>query len=328
MTSRRAFLGVSAIGGLGLSLSAGAGWGETLLPSRRVTLSETFVPAEWTQAFGRQDGLHSADRAFWEVFDRQGAAPAMDAGELRLLTLPAPGLEAFDPAVAKRLAPVVNDRLAQAVRQGAGRVAGLASVSAFDPDAAREAERAVTRLGLSGVALGANRGMQLDNRQLWPLYDFAQSTRTPIYLPAAYAIAAGDAPYDALGRAGSLTGASADSGAHAAQLIFGGVFDAFPTLKVVLSRMGEATAYRYGQLVAAQEALGAAGPQKSIQTYFQRNIHLTTADLTSREVLGFCNQVLGQSRMVAMCDVQPAQHAEADLRSLTRVAPGQLLRQA
>jgi predicted TIM-barrel fold metal-dependent hydrolase len=335
MISRRHFIAASGATVLTSTTAlASQDWRGSLfaLGGKRVSVSETFTPPEWRQAIEASLGRsqNAVDRDFLRILaalPRGGTVAAAD--ELQLLSLPAPGLEPVAPAEARQLAIITNDRLAQVVREGKGRVAGLASVSAFDCDAAREAERAVTKLGLAGVSLGANRGMRLTNRQLWPLYEFAQATGTPIYLPAAYSASAGDAPYRAMRREGIIAGASADSADHAAQLIFGGVLDAFPRLVVVLGRMGEAMPHWYGELAAAQAAYGggdARAPQRQVREYFRTNLFLTTADMVSPATFEFCAATLGSGRVLRAGPGAEALVADNRAAALTRVTLDSLRR--
>ncbi len=332
MTSRRHFLTASAVGVLaGGALGSTAGAATLARSGARISIGETFVPAEWSQAFAATAaGGHPGDSAFWRAFRGQASTPApLAQAELHLLALPAPGVEAFSPDLARRVAALSNDRLADRVRAGRGAIGGLATVSSFDAQAAREAERAIAQLGLSGVALGANRGMRLDHPSLWPLYEYAQAAHAPIYLPAAYSAGADDAPYRALGREGVIAGAAADSSAHAAQLIFGGVLDAFPKLNVILARLGEATPHWYGELEAVEANMAEAGlkaPQRAVRDYFTDNIHLTTTDMVSAETVQFCNLVLGDGRVLRSRD--SAQLAQLETGSLTRVSLAGLRRQA
>jgi predicted TIM-barrel fold metal-dependent hydrolase len=337
MISRRQFIAASGATVLTSTVAlASQEWRGNLfaLGGKRVSISETFMPPEWRQAIEATLGRsHEAvDRDFLRILAAmpRGDAKAV-ADELQLLTLPAPGLEPLSPAEARQLAVITNDRLAQVVSEGKGRVAGLASVSTFDADVVHEAERAVTKLGLAGLSLGANRGMRLSNRQLWPLYEFAQATGTPIYLPAAYSASLGDAPYRAMRREGIIAGASADSADHAAQLIFGGVLDTFPRLIVVLGRMGEATPHWYGELTAAQagyESGDARAPRRDVREYFRTNLFLTTADMVSPATLEFCAATLGTGRVLRTGSDAQATLAGGVAGALTRVTFDSLRRVA
>lgn len=337
MTSRREFLRSSSFAVSALGLAALPGVSAALGRSgfERISIGETFVFPEWLSAMAAVAGHHphSADRAFWDAWQSARLAPVTPAqsGVLTLVALPAPGVEPFALAQARSLARAANDQLAERVGATPG-MAGLATVAACDPLAAQEAERAVTRLGLVGLCLGANRGVRLDHRSLWPLYEYAASAKVPVYLPAAYTSLAGDGPYRALGSVGVISGAAADSGRHATQLIFGGVLDAFPTLTVVLSRMGEGTPYWYGRVRETHASLQEAGgtlPGRAVHEYFNDNLLLTTTDMTPQTV-EFCNALLGTGSVVSSHEASGrrlaadvAVHGLA-LDRLTRVEPSRL----
>lgn len=306
MTSRREFLRSSSLVLSAAGLAALPGVSTALGRSGfdRISIGETFVFPDWLSAMegvaARQP--HGADRAFWDAWQSAALSPdtPAHAGTLSLVALPAPGVEPFALAQARSLALQANDRLAERVSATPG-MAGLATVAACDPLAVKEAERAITRLGLAGLCVGANRGVRLDHRSLWPVYEYAASAKVPVYLPAAYTAVAGDEPYRALGSVGVIAGAAADSGRHATQLIFGGVFDAFPALTVVLSRMGEGTPYWYGRMretyASVQEA-GGALPKREVHEYFKDNLLLTTTGMTPQTVQ-FCNALLGEGSVVS-----------------------------
>ena len=324
MTSRREFLRTSTLAVSTVGLASLPGLTQAFSGARfeRISLGETFVFPQWLSAMTEITGHkpHSADRTFWNVWQSAGASPftPVRPGELSLVTLPAPGVEPFGISQARSLAIEANDRLAEKVAGSSG-LAGLGTIAAFDPMAVREAERAIFRLGLAGLSLGANRGMRLDHRSLWPVYEFAASARVPVYLPAAYTSLAGDAPYRTLGSAGVIAGAAADSGRHATQLIFGGVLDAFPDLTVVLSRMGEGTPYWYGRIqetyAAAQDA-AIPLPKRPAHEYFNDNIWLTTTDMTPQTVQ-FCSALLGDGRVVSS-------HEESGRQLVADAASGNL----
>lgn len=341
MTSRRDFLRNSslALSAMGLASLPGVAGALARSGFDRVSIGETFVFPEWLSALAQVAGgsAHSADRAFWDAWQAAVTAPSTpyQPGVLSLVALPAPGVEPLSVPHARDLARLANDRLAEHVHGATGK-AGLATLAAFDPLAVNEAERAITRLGLAGLSLGANRGLRLDHRSLWPVYEYAASARVPLYLPAAYSGAAGDAPYRALGSVGVIEGAAADAGRHATQLIFGGVLDAFPGLTVVLARMGEGTPYWYGRIRETHASLQEAGaplPRRPTHEYFNDNILLTTADMTLQTVQ-FCSALLGAGRVVTSHEasgqrlVAAVAPGDADLRRVTAIEASRLVGRA
>jgi len=304
MITRRNFVQLAGTSMVGAASVAAAASPLGSLPARPTSVAEDFVFPEWIAAMraAAEDRGNSADRAFARVFSASWVEAGRNLSTAVLSTLPAPGVELFEPSVAHALAIEANDRLAERVR-GRNGGAGLATISAFDPHAAKEAERAIGKLRLSGLSLGANRGKRLDHHSLWDIYAFAQSADVAIYLPASYAPSAGDAPYRAAGAPGVMAGASQDSAKHAEQLIFGGVLDQFPNLKVVLARLGEGAPYWHMRLedtYALRKNEGLSVPKRKISDYFGDNIFLTLADVESPEVAEFCSRATGHRGLMGV----------------------------
>ncbi len=174
---------------------------------------------------------------------------AMDAQGVTLhaLSLMPPMVYWADADLGLRLARTVNDAIAEAVRAHPDRLVGLATLPLQAPEAAvAEASRAVTQLGLRGVYLGTNvRGMDLDDPSLTPVFARIAELDAPVFLH----------PLNVLGggRVGAyylhnLLGNPFDTAVAAARLVFGGVLDRFPSLRVCLPHAGGAFPYLVGRL--------------------------------------------------------------------------------
>jgi predicted TIM-barrel fold metal-dependent hydrolase len=295
--------------------------------SRKLAISESFTFPEWQAAMAEvaRRGRHRADGAYFEsasaVETTAFAGPGDGARQLGLVTLASPGVEPFAREQARELAKIGNDRLAEWLKDKRGSVAGLATVAAFDPDAVKEAERALALRGMVGLNLGVNRGMRIDSPSLRPVLEFAASSGAPVYLPAAYSSVGSDAPYRALGRSGELLGASADSAAHAVQLIFGGVLDRHPTLRVVLGQMGAGTPYWMGQINETYESLASSAqpvPRRAPMEYFGTNIYLSTAGM-GPDTLRYCSAMLGEGTVLPALGPHAPELAALDPQLRARV---------
>jgi aminocarboxymuconate-semialdehyde decarboxylase len=140
-----------------------------------------------------------------------------------------------EPAV--RWCRALNDGLAAAVAGSRGRLLGLGAVP-LGPgadtvaDAVREAER-VAELGLAGLELPTVAGgRELDDPQLYPLWDAVQRLGLALFVhptDAHGAIRRTAAPY------GFGIGMLADTAMAATALIFGGVLARFPGLRIALA---------------------------------------------------------------------------------------------
>lgn len=139
-----------------------------------------------------------------------------------------------------------NDALAALVAQHPERLAGLAQVPVQDPVAAAdEARRAVTELGLVGVATGTDLGRPLDDPDLDVLYATIEELDVPLLLhPAPDGI---ERPRrdERLARfdADLWLGFAYEEALAVATLVLGGVLERHATLDVCISHGGGATSW-------------------------------------------------------------------------------------
>jgi predicted TIM-barrel fold metal-dependent hydrolase len=169
----------------------------------------------------------------------------MDAAgiDVQVLSFGAPGPQAFDAAVGIPMARDANDRLYETMKRHPARFAGFAALATADPQAsADELERTVKTLGFKGAMIhGHQQGSFLDDRKYWAIWERAQALDVPIYLhpslPSSAALHAYFEGYEDLARAG--WGFAVDTSIHFLRIVFAGVFDAYPGLKIILGHLGE-----------------------------------------------------------------------------------------
>ena len=169
----------------------------------------------------------------------------MDAAgvDIQVLSLCIPGCDPFEPADGLPMARQTNDELAEAIKKFPDRYVGLAALSPQDPEgSAKELERAVTKLGMRGAKLNSHaRGEYLDDRKFWPIFEAAESLDAPLYLHPTWPSPALIKGFEDYGfpLAGPPFGFGAETSLHSMRLIYSGLFDKFPKLKIVLGHMGE-----------------------------------------------------------------------------------------
>jgi 5-carboxyvanillate decarboxylase len=169
----------------------------------------------------------------------------MDESEvdIQVLSLCIPGCEQFDASDGTAMARKTNDELSQVVKKYPKRYIGLAALAPQDPvGAANELERAVNELGMRGVKLNSHvQGEYLDNSKYWPIFETAEKLDVPVYLhptiPSPH-ILKGFEDYG-FPLAGPPFGYGVETSLHTMRLIYSGLFDRFPRLKIVLGHMGE-----------------------------------------------------------------------------------------
>lgn len=163
---------------------------------------------------------------------------AMDeAGvDMHAFSLTTPGVHIEERERGIELARLVNDEFAAAVERYPGRFAALAALPLQYPAAAvEELERAVG-LGHRGVLLFSNiNGRTLDEPEYFPLFKKITELDIPAFIHPTNPSQLGQlADY----RLTALMGFQFDTAAAVTRLIFAGVLERLPTLKLVVGHLG------------------------------------------------------------------------------------------
>ena len=202
--------------------------------------------------------------------------------DLQVLSFGSPGPQAFGADVAIPMARDANDRLHAAVKAHPARFAGFAALPTAEPRAAvAELERCVTTLGFKGAMIhGHQRGEFLDAKKYWPIWERAEALGVPVYLhpalPHPDALKAYFDGYEELARA--PWGFAVDTSCHFLRLVFAGVFDAYPRLKIILGHLGEGLPFAMHRM--NEHSRGAAerrGLKKQPLEYLRDNLVVTTS---------------------------------------------------
>jgi uncharacterized protein len=131
-----------------------------------------------------------------------------------------------------------NDFIADVCKQSP-RLRGIALVSLQNPAAAvAEAKRAATQLGLVAIAV-ATQGMKehLGSQTFWPLYEELQRLNAPLCVHNRREGPAGDHRFDSFIFMHTI-GRPVETFIQFAGLIYGGVFENFPKLRVAFLECG------------------------------------------------------------------------------------------
>jgi len=151
------------------------------------------------------------------------------------------------PHHALELHQALNDHMAEACREHPRHYAGIGTVPMQSPRlAVQELERCLDQLGLQGVQIGSHiNDWNLDAEELTPFFEAAQDLGAAILVH----------PWDMMGTATMpkywlpwLVGMPAEQSRAACCLIFGGVLERFPRLKVCLAHGGGSFPYTIGRI--------------------------------------------------------------------------------
>ena len=170
------------------------------------------------------------------------------------------------------LARMLNDHIAEVVRTFPRRFAGLGTLPMQAPDLAiQEMERCVRELGLAGVQIGSHvNEWNLDHPALFPFWEAAERLGAAVFVH----------PWDMLGRERMqkywlpwLVGMPAETSLAICSLIFGGVMERLPRLRVCFAHGGGAFPGTFGRIehgFCTRPDLCAAENSKSPREYLGR----------------------------------------------------------
>jgi 2,3-dihydroxybenzoate decarboxylase len=237
----------------------------------------------------------------------------MDASgvDVQILSLTSPGVQIFDAATGTSLAQAANDELAAAIAAHPDRFAGLAAIAPQDPAAAaKELERAVTKLDLKGAIVNSHtQGEYLDEEKFWEIFAAAEALDVPIYLHPNTPSNAMIRPFMDRGLDGAVFGFAVETGLHALRLVVSGLFDRFPRLQVVLGHLGEALPYwlfridfMHGASVRSKRYASQPPLQRKASDYLKENFHYTTSGMAWTPPILYAQSVLGVDRVMYAMD--------------------------
>ncbi len=191
------------------------------------------------------------------LFDMEHRFRIMDLypGVVQVLTVgPVPSLEDFaDPKQAAELAKMANDEMAELLEKYRQRfVAAIALLPMNNIDAAlKETDRAILDLGFRGVYVHSNiNGKPLDDPEFFPLFEKMAQYNLPIYIHPWRSDEHAEYPSEGMSKylISSVFGWPYETTAAMTRIVFSGILEKFPSLKVVTHHCGGMVPY-YAQRI-------------------------------------------------------------------------------
>jgi aminocarboxymuconate-semialdehyde decarboxylase len=209
----------------------------------------------WAQKFGYGEFIHleqrnckacmmKGDKLFREVedncFDAEVRLQEMNEADVNiqvLSTIPVLFNYWAKPADGLETSRFLNDHIAETVVKTPQRFIGIGTVPMQDVDMAiTEMERCVHELKMPGLEIGSNiNGVNLSEKKFFPFYKRAAELGCALFIH----------PWEMMGESQMqqywlpwLVGMPAETSRAICSLIFGGVFQQFPTLRVAFAHGG------------------------------------------------------------------------------------------
>ncbi len=234
----------------------------------KIDLFNHFFPKQFWDAFLNSSyGLKDMGKRVANIpniYDLDSRLRTMDefGDYTQLLSLGSPPIEVFfGPADAPRMARIGNDGLAELVRKHPQRFIGfISSLPMSDPaEAVKELNRSVTELGAKGIQLYTNvLGKALDAPEFLPVFEEAARLDVPVWLHPARGASFSDYATESKSKYEIwwTFGWPYETSAAMARLVFSGVYDRLPNLKVITHHMGGMIPYFEGRVGYGWDKLG------------------------------------------------------------------------
>ena len=313
----------------------------------RIATEEAFATQEQLDAILRLVKEGRADKGTVSLWGFYGTSPSerttfirerlLDLGELRIaamdesgidkavLALTSPGVQSLhDVEEAKGIASRANDHLAAACERYPDRFYGMTAICPQDPEwSAQELKRGKEDLGFRGVQVNSHtHGTYLDEPQYDPILRACAEMDIPLYIHP-------QGPPDGMiggmveaGLEGAIFGFAMETSYHALRLLTTGVFDRYPSLKLVLGHGCEGLPFwidRFDYMFSAGVRSGRYERLKPLQHglhhYLRTNVWGTNSGLPSPASIELMMKVMGEDRVMYAMDY-PYQFVPDEVRKL------------
>ncbi len=236
--------------------------------NKKIDIHTHIMPEQmpnWTQKFGYGEFIHleqrnckacmmKGDQLFREVeencYKEEVRIREMDETEVTvqvLSTIPVLFNYWANPADGLETSRFLNDHIAETVSKNPARFMGLGTVPLQDIDLAiKEMERCVKELQLPGLEIGSNiNGKNLSSKDFFPFYEAADQLGCALFVH----------PWEMMGEQQMqqywlpwLVGMPAETSRAICSMIFGGVFENFPNLRVAFAHGGGSFPFTLGRI--------------------------------------------------------------------------------
>ena len=313
----------------------------------RIATEEAFATQEQLDAILRLVKEGRADKGTVSLWGFYGTSASerttfirerlLDLGELRIaamdesgidkavLALTSPGVQSIhDLDEAKTIVRNANDKLKDACEKYPDRFYGMTAIAPQDAAwSADELRRGKEELGFHGVQVNSHtQGHYLDEEQFDPILKACADLDMPLYIhPQGPPDDMVGSMVDA-GLEGAIFGFAMETSYHALRLLTTGVFDRYPSLKLVLGHGCEGLPfwidrldYMFNAGVRSQRYPRLKPLEHDLHHYLRTNVWGTNSGLPSPASIELMIKVMGEERVLYAMDY-PYQFVPDEVRLL------------
>lgn len=219
-------------------------------------------------------------------------------------------------SVAGNIAQIVNDDLATVVSAHPDKLDFLATVHPFEPGFAEEMNRSLTLLGAKGLTLTSSyAGRWLDDPMLNPFWEYVQARDVAVFLHPP--ITPTWLPLNDIYPLQEMVYRPFDVMTTTTRMIFSGLFDRYPRLKIVLPFAGAGIMNLLGRLDYSYQSLSTSSATQEValyqhlpSSYMRTNVYVELGMTFSPTTVQQAIQIFGSNHVLFGTDYPVAPIAE------------------
>ncbi len=271
------------------------------------------IPKEATNGFGQSERMQQLLPKLADITGER--LNSMDATgiTLQVLSVDSSGANLLSPDQGPAFAMQYNDLIAERIAGFESRFTAFAHLPMTAPlAAADELERAVTRYHFCGAMIrGLTQDKFLDHPEFAPILERANRLGVPIYLhPGLPPKSVADTYYSGLTNFTGMSEALAcygwgwhsETALHVLRLLFSGIFDQYPNLKLIIGHMGEMLPMMMARSERAFKPGSGGANQRSLIDTFRQQVHITTSGFFTQPPLQIALDTFGIDNIMFSVD--------------------------
>ncbi|WP_461452470.1 amidohydrolase family protein [Mucilaginibacter sp.] len=232
---------------------------------------------------------------------------------MQVLSVDSSGANLLSSEQGPAFATEYNDLIAQRIVGFEDRFTAFAHLPMTAPlAAADELERAVKQYNFRGAMIrGVTQDKFLDQPEFAPIFERAEKLDVPVYLhPGLPPKGIADIYYSGLPNHPEMSEALAcygwgwhsETALHVLRLLFSGVFDQYPKLKLIIGHMGEMLPMMMARSEKAFKPGNGGANQRSLPDTFHDQVHITTSGFFTQPPLKIALDTFGIDNMMFSID--------------------------
>jgi len=271
------------------------------------------IPKEALGGFGQSPVMQRIAPKLADITGERLRSMDDNGISMQVLSVDSSGANLLNPQQGPAFAMQYNDLIAERIAGFEHRFTAFTHLPMTAPlAAADELERAVKEYHFRGAMIrGLTQDQFLDQPQFAPIFERAEKLDVPVYLhPGLPPKGIADIYYSGLpnhsGMAEALAcygwGWHSETALHVLRLLYSGIFDKYPKLKLIIGHMGEMLPMMMARSEKAFKPGNGGANQRTLTDTFRQQVHITTSGFFTQPPLKIALDTFGIDNIMFSVD--------------------------